>query len=608
MTGLIDHLGQIEALPSSTQAYDYDGYEPELVHHLLNIHFNRQHHNLLLIYRPLFMRDFASGGHYYSKLLLNAIMFGSSKFSPRVDIRKDADRPSTAGWQFRQRFKNLLGEAMDESSITTIQALITVASSLFAIESAAKSTAWLYSGIAFRMIVDLGLHIDGAELLKNHRITAEDLEARRRVFWGAFVFDKIHSMYFGRPVTLQETNVRVPIEFFDDYEELEQWVPVELFNYSNSDYQRPTHPGGASHSVTTFSALCRLSLILGRITNEVYSESAYNHGGPISQDRSIRSLGTLSALDGHLQQWWSELPIEIRFEPWAIGIPLVLEDTPTPTILSLHCLYHICVILLHRPYLTKGHLFTAHHAQHALICCLVAAIRLAHVARAYCHAFTVRRTPYFIAYAAYVAITILLRVSAYQQPGSTPHQCVQYCLEILSASERTNAGVRKANSVVSKLIFVVNRKGPNPFPPGLSNPPWGQVLNERFDIDASSSFKIIDSFSLSSPDTTRQRSEWEPRVVESALNGQDSRLDHQSMELDHDSAAHLLASLRTNTPGMVDIPRDFVGHEVSTPFPDIIFGLHGDDAMQPWPEFNNHLENIYDWAPSGVMSEPAPTH
>jgi hypothetical protein len=287
---------------------------------------------LLLIYRPLFYRDFATGGPYFSKLLLNAIMFAASKFSPRIDIRKEASFPSTSGWRFRQRFKDLLGEAMDDSSITTIQALITVASSLFAVESASKSTAWLYSGIAFRMIIDLGLNIDGADLLKGQKITAEDLEARRRVFWGAFVFDKIHSMYFGRPVTLQETCIRVPIEFLDDYEELEQWTPVEPLNHINPDYELPTHPGGASFSVTTFSALCRLSLILGRILNGIYSERSYSVG---SSSKSPCSIKLMTAMDTHLNRWWADIPVKIRYEPWSTGEVLNLQSTPTPTILSL---------------------------------------------------------------------------------------------------------------------------------------------------------------------------------------------------------------------------------------------------------------------------------
>jgi hypothetical protein len=144
--------------------------------HLLDLHWNRQHHSHLITYRPAFMRDMACQGPYFSKLLLNAIYFGSCKFSPRPELK-------LTGKQFRQRVRELLGGALDRSEITTIQAMLVMTNSLFALGDE-RSAAWVYAGIAFRMIVDLGLHIDGS--INNQRLTEEDLEIRRRVFWGAF--------------------------------------------------------------------------------------------------------------------------------------------------------------------------------------------------------------------------------------------------------------------------------------------------------------------------------------------------------------------------------------------------------------------------------------
>jgi len=164
---------------------DFDGVDPELGMHLLSLHWNRQHHSFLITYRPALMRDMACGGPYFSKLLLNAIYFGVSKFSSRPEVRRDPADVRTAGWLFRQRFKKLLGEELDKSKITTIQALLVMTSSLFALGDE-RSAAWLYAGMAFRMIVDLGLHLD-APLLPNFRQPSdENLEIRRRVFWGAF--------------------------------------------------------------------------------------------------------------------------------------------------------------------------------------------------------------------------------------------------------------------------------------------------------------------------------------------------------------------------------------------------------------------------------------
>ena len=130
------------------------------------------------------MRDMACDGPYFSKLLLNAIYFGASKFSPRIEVRRNPSDVRTAGWKFRQRVRELLGGALDKSEITTIQALLVMTNSLFALGDE-RSAAWLYAGLAFRMIIDLGLHVE-MPVVSSRRFTDEDIEIRRRVFWGAF--------------------------------------------------------------------------------------------------------------------------------------------------------------------------------------------------------------------------------------------------------------------------------------------------------------------------------------------------------------------------------------------------------------------------------------
>jgi hypothetical protein len=176
---------QMERVNYHQGKLDFDGVEPELGMHLLDLHWNRQHHSYLITYRPVFMRDMACGGPYFSTLLLNAIYFSASKFSPRLEVRRDPDDVRTAGYQYRMRVKELLGSALDSSNITTIQALLMMAQSLFALGDE-RSAAWLYAGIAFRMLIDLGMHADTLALQDYKRPSDEDLEVRRRVFWGAF--------------------------------------------------------------------------------------------------------------------------------------------------------------------------------------------------------------------------------------------------------------------------------------------------------------------------------------------------------------------------------------------------------------------------------------
>ena len=173
---------QLETVNFRHGKLEFDGVEPELGMHLLSLHWNRQHHSFLTTYRPAFMRDMACGGPYFSKLLLNAIY----------------------GWQFRQRVRELLGGALDKSEITTIQALLVMTNSLFALGDE-RSAAWLYAGLAFRMIVDLGIHVDTPAFAGSRRLSDEDREIRRRVFWAAFgepsfpiVFQSANEITFSR--------------------------------------------------------------------------------------------------------------------------------------------------------------------------------------------------------------------------------------------------------------------------------------------------------------------------------------------------------------------------------------------------------------------------
>jgi hypothetical protein len=273
------------------------------------------------------------------------------------------------------------------------------------------------------------------------------------------------------------------------------------------------------------------------------------------------------------------------------------------------------MILLHRPYLTKGHLYDERLAANSLQKCTAAAIRLAHIARVYCHAFTVRRTPYFIAYSAYVAITILIRVSAHLPQGSSAQQSLHICLGILSDSEKTNQGVKRASFVVSKLLFAVARSGPNPFPDSEihKREPWGETVNDRIELSREAMVMIISTFSTTSPDAAAEQSQLEVHPQDPGINGhvfsqqaqQQRQLTSPPLgseprtfnDMDSGAAAQLLASLRTNTPVISTAPSPKMTYNGGTfdsmqAFPDTIFGLHSDESFQSWPDFSDHLETL----------------
>lgn len=127
----------------------------------------------------------ASGGQYFSKLLLNAMFYSASKHSTRPGVCRDPENQATAGWLYRKRFRKLLAEEFDKSSVTTVQALLIMAVSLFS-RCDERSTSWLYAGMAFNMVIDLGLHVGSTGAPRNNSQSDEAGEVAKRVYWGAY--------------------------------------------------------------------------------------------------------------------------------------------------------------------------------------------------------------------------------------------------------------------------------------------------------------------------------------------------------------------------------------------------------------------------------------
>ncbi|KAJ5107514.1 fungal-specific transcription factor domain-containing protein [Penicillium angulare] len=239
---------------------DLDGCEPELAKHLLDLHFNRQHYAYLISYRPAIMDGLANGGGpWINKLLLNAIYYSSTLYSDRSYLRPKLDAPNSGSAQFYNRFRRLLGDAIDKPSIPSAMALLLTSATL--VSQGHSSAGWNLSGTAYRMIIDMGCHLtlgpdhQNTVISSDRHILARDLEQemRTRLYWGAFATDATQSLYLGRPCMLASTEARVPMRFLDTFEELEEWEP-----YIDPESPAPPPPAYASqpaYAVSTFTCL-----------------------------------------------------------------------------------------------------------------------------------------------------------------------------------------------------------------------------------------------------------------------------------------------------------------------------------------------------------------
>lgn len=117
-------------------------------------------------------------------------------------------------------------------------------------------------------------------------------------------------------------------------------------------------------------------------------------------------------------------------------------------------MHNSLVILLHRPFVADGHLYSTSPSisVDSFKKCASAATNISNLLRAYHRAFSIRRAPYLISYATYVAATVLTRIAARRRNDSTAHANLATCLAVFNENQETNSAVKKAANIVQGLM------------------------------------------------------------------------------------------------------------------------------------------------------------
>lgn len=258
----------------------------ESVRHLLSTHWTWVHPAFMFVDRDTFLRDAATGGDFYSPLLLSVLCLHSTRFT---DHHLDEE--------LLARTKLYLGHAMhQESSIPLTQALLQ--HSAREIGRGNLSQAWLYSGMAFRTAIDLGLFTDawkdqddmGTGQLRRNRIS-------RQLAWSCFLWDKVISLYFGRHPTLAEPP-KLAFTFDAETDEAEMWQPYGADILNGLDY-----PPTPSHKLACFANFCKLGVIINDVLFTIYG-----------RQRTDNVVDFVRETRQKLQRWRNETPPGLRID------------------------------------------------------------------------------------------------------------------------------------------------------------------------------------------------------------------------------------------------------------------------------------------------------
>ncbi|KAJ5386986.1 hypothetical protein N7509_009527 [Penicillium cosmopolitanum] len=398
----------LKLTPSLGSRIDFDGVPMDLAMHLFELHWNRQHLSYLLTYRPAIMDSLVNNGPYMNKLLLNAIYLQSSLYSDRTSSFFNHQTSNAKGLLFYERFKSLLPNYLDNPTIPTVVALLTCGACL--VPYGHQSAGWALSGMGYQMVIDLGCHLESSA---SSRCTAIEQEMKKRIYWAAFVGDKLQSLFLGRPYTMHESNGTVSEAYLDCFEEMEEWKPYADTVSQPVDSPVQSYQGRPSHAISTFHSLLQLCKIAAHIIESFYSVRS-------SAISELTISETHHEITEKLRVWRDNLPSCIRFDP-------SVDVTPPPHQITPHALYWTLVILSEQTFLNRGHFnFTVQPelVEASREKCIQAALSIWKLVEAYKEAFTLRRAQYGISYATYCAALVMLQHT--NQDNAEHVECIRF--------------------------------------------------------------------------------------------------------------------------------------------------------------------------------------
>ncbi|PWZ00824.1 hypothetical protein BCV70DRAFT_223259 [Testicularia cyperi] len=106
---------------------------------------------------------------------------------------------ATAGHHYYQQSQSLVNQVLPVPSRLVIVQIYAL-QAFYLSDDASTARAWLLSGDAMRMAIDLGLH----RRLEHPSCTLSEQELRKRVFWSVYILDRKIGILLGRPPSIED--------------------------------------------------------------------------------------------------------------------------------------------------------------------------------------------------------------------------------------------------------------------------------------------------------------------------------------------------------------------------------------------------------------------
>ncbi|ORY97968.1 fungal-specific transcription factor domain-domain-containing protein [Syncephalastrum racemosum] len=274
---------------------------------MLEQFFTDQYEVLPIIPRRYMFDQLRCKGPFITPLLLNAIYARASRFCdiaglPTADV-------------FFHRAKRLLDDFLDVPRTSTVVALLYM--SLYEHPPTTHRAgnqhcrSWIYSGMAFRMCIELGLFTQ-ENISKD--LSPDEIALRRRIFWACYCLDKFQSGGWERPWMLPDIMCQV-----DKLECLTEEDPDER--------------------VVLDGLRCKVELTELAAEGMMHLRRIWTGDDSDYKDHQ-------EALQNRFQSLLRAFPPYLQFTPTgSLSVEEVLRlPQPRPMVVDLHLLYNVCVL------------------------------------------------------------------------------------------------------------------------------------------------------------------------------------------------------------------------------------------------------------------------
>ncbi|KAI9091514.1 fungal-specific transcription factor domain-containing protein [Phlyctochytrium arcticum] len=297
---------------------------------LLDFYFKQRHafSPFDVIHKEAFMKNI----HEESPMLLFALYATVCRATDDEKTRNSFDF-------FFSRARKLVSVHLECPTVSGLQGMLFLSSA--AMTQGLMSTAWMYSGMAIRMVQMLCLDMDPADLGITNWAEAE---TRRRIWWCINAMESLKSVISSRTSALNGygNNVRDP-------------VPDAIWENSNSDgVVPPSLRGVPLHSWATW--LFKVQKLFAKAIE--YNREALRK--PISFDTPCLKF---SELDAELEHLYHTMPDTIKLAATAKTFSLnpASVDPPPVHVIDIFMMYRGALCLLHRPRMMAAYLMSEPH-------------------------------------------------------------------------------------------------------------------------------------------------------------------------------------------------------------------------------------------------------